>query len=381
MPKEKILLLDACRLVGALVVVMVHYEIIFGHFVVYGAFGTTILSWFFILSGFILSYNYPSLDTPAQYKSFYLHRVIRIYPAYFMAVIFSSLFVSLNYLDIGEAFFAEVHRPFEIMYDLPQEKPEAFWLTAGLRHLTFTQSVGSIETLNLLFNGPLWSLVLEVYFYLCFPLLLLLLRSIDTKLKVALAFLVGYMLQFVLIQIFLPDTEQFDLMTLNKSVYTNPAIRGIEFVFGMLLFKAYRLRPQGGKHDAFRLLPVVVTTLVYLVLIWFSEKYVPYQYNRFFVELPVVTYLVYTQATMNWHPAGWVDKLCVTFGGVSYVLYCFHWPLMEVIQFFDLLPETLPFPVHMLLLIAVLLLFSWLVYFYIETPVRKALGRVAKGRG
>jgi len=122
--KQKIPLLDACRLIAALIVVMVHYEIIFGHFVVYGALGTTALSWFFVLSGFILSYTYPSLDTGAQYKRFYRHRVIRIYPVYFLAVLVSSLFVSIAYLDMGEAFFAAVHRPFEIMYDLPQEKPE-----------------------------------------------------------------------------------------------------------------------------------------------------------------------------------------------------------------------------------------------------------------
>ncbi len=373
--KQKIPLLDACRLIAALIVVMVHYEIIFGHFVVYGALGTTALSWFFVLSGFILSYTYPTLDTAAHFKRFYTHRVIRIYPVYFMAVVTSTLFVTVNYLNMGEAFFAEVHRPFEIMYDLPQAKPESFWWLAGLRHLTFTQSISSLETLNLVFNGPLWSLVLEVYFYLCFPLLLFLLKSVDTKLKIAAAFVCAYVLQFALIQLFLPDVEQYDVMNLNTTVYTNPAIRGIEFVVGMLLFKAYRLRPQGGRHDAFRLTPVVMTTIVYLAVVWFSENYVPYQYSRFFVALPVVTYLVYALATMNWHPASKAEKLCVTFGGISYVLYCFHWPLMEMIQFVDLLPESFPFPVHLLMLTILLLLFSWMFYRYIETPIRKAMYR------
>lgn len=376
--KQKIPLLDACRLIAALIVVMVHYEIIFGHFVVYGALGTTALSWFFVLSGFILSYTYPSLDTVAQYKRFYSHRVIRIYPVYFMAVIVSSVFVSVGYLNLGEAFFAEVHRPFEIMYDLPQDKPESFWWMASLRHLTFTQSVSSIETLNLVFNGPLWSLVLEVYFYLCFPLLLVLLRGIDTKVKIAIAFVSAYLLQFLLIQWFLPDVEQYDVMNLNTTVYTNPAIRGIEFVVGMLLFKAYALRPQGGKYDEFRLSPTIITTLLYLLVVWVSEKFVPYQYSRFFVGLPVVTYLVYALATMNWYPSKNIDKLCVVFGGISYVLYCFHWPLMEIIQFFDLLPESIPFPLHLPLLTIVLLLFSWVLYRFIETPVRKAMYRFSE---
>lgn len=378
--KQKIPLLDACRLIAALIVVLVHYEIIFGQFVVYGALGTTALSWFFVLSGFILSYTYPSLDTAAQYKRFYNHRVIRIYPVYFLAVVTSSVFVSVLYMNMGEAFFSEVRRPFEIMYDLPQDKPETFWWMASLRHLTFTQSISSIETLNLVFNGPLWSLVLEVYFYICFPALLLLLRGINTKVKIAVAFVCAWALQFLLIQFFLPDVEQYDVMNLNTTVYTNPAIRGLEFVFGMLLFKAYNLRKQGGKHDEFRLLPTVIITIVYLVVVWFSEKYVPYQYSRFFVALPVVTCLVYALATMNWQPQRKAERLCVVFGGISYVLYCFHWPLMEMIQFVDLLPENVPFPVHLLMLTGLLLLFSWLVYQYVETPVRKALYRFTESR-
>ena len=29
-------------------------------------------------------------------------------------------------------------------------------------------------------------------------------------------------------------------------------------------------------------------------------------------------------------------------GGLSYILYCFHWPLMEMLQFFNVLPDSLP---------------------------------------
>ena len=43
--KQIIPVLDMFRLVAALFVVLVHYEIIFGHFVIYGSLGTTALSW------------------------------------------------------------------------------------------------------------------------------------------------------------------------------------------------------------------------------------------------------------------------------------------------------------------------------------------------
>ena len=103
--QEKIPILDAMRFVAALTVMLVHYELIMGHFVLYGAASTSALSWFFVLSGFILSYTYPALRGSAPYKRYYLHRLIRIFPVYWLAVIVSSLFVSLAYLNCGEGFF------------------------------------------------------------------------------------------------------------------------------------------------------------------------------------------------------------------------------------------------------------------------------------
>ena len=170
--KQIIPVLDMFRLVAALFVVLVHYEIIFGRFVIYGSLGTTALSWFFVLSGFIIAYNYPSLDTAADYKKFYAHRFIRIYPVYFLAVLVSALLVAIGYNTMGDQFFTEVRRPFEISYDLPEQLDNGFWTHATLRHFSFTQSISSIETLKLVFNGPLWSLVLEIYFYLAFPIFL-----------------------------------------------------------------------------------------------------------------------------------------------------------------------------------------------------------------
>ena len=110
--KQIIPILDLFRLFAALLVVFVHYEIIFGDFVVYGAFGTTALSWFFVLSGFIITYSYPNLSSPSDLKRFYIHRFIRIYPTYFLAVVISALFVSIGFSVLDERFFSEVRRPF-----------------------------------------------------------------------------------------------------------------------------------------------------------------------------------------------------------------------------------------------------------------------------
>lgn len=373
--KQIIPILDMFRLVAALFVVLVHYEIIFGRFVIYGSLGTTALSWFFILSGFIIAYNYPSLETKAQYKKFYAHRFIRIYPAYFLSVLVSALFVAIGYNVMGDQFFTEIRRPFEISYDLPDELDNGFWLHSTLRHLSFTQSISSIETMKLVFNGPLWSLVLEVYFYLTFPIFLYLLRPINTMRRIIAAFIVGYVLQFLLIQYFLPDVENLNVMNLNVPVYTNPAIRGIEFVFGMLICKAFRLMPEITTNEKPNLVPLFLAIFAYLAINVIGERYVPYQYSMFFLAVPIVVLLVFAMARSHWYPEGIAYKFCLWAGGISYVLYCFHWPFMEMIQLWDILPQTIPFPLHLPLLVVVLLVVSHAIYKWIETPLRKFLYR------
>ena len=365
------------RLFAALLVVLVHYEIIFGKFVIYGSLGTTALSWFFVLSGFIIAYSYPTLNTVEDLKRFYIHRFIRIYPVYGLAVLVSALFVGIGFNTLGDEFFTEVRRPFQISYDLPELKDNSFWAFAGLRHLTFTQSISSIETLKLVFNGPLWSLVLEIYFYLVFPFLLIILKPINTMVKILVALIVGYILQFFLIQYFLPDVESYNVMNLNVPVYTNPAIRGLEFVFGMLLYKAFALLPPITTKEELNLNPLLITIVAYLVINIIGEKFVPYEYSMFLFGVPIVTILVFTLARSHWYPKGKAYDFCLWAGGVSYVLYCLHWPLMEMIQLWDLLPQTTTFAVHLLLLVIILLGVSHIVYKWFETPVRGLLYRKA----
>ena len=374
---KKIPVLDAFRFFASVLVVLVHYEVIFGESVVYGTFATTAVSWFFIVSGFILSYTYPSLDSLQDYRRFYLHRIIRIYPVYFLAVVVSSLFVSLNYLAIGDEFFSEVNRPFELIHDLPEQKEAAFFTLATLRHLVFAQSVGSVETFKLVFNGPLWSIVLEIYFYLAFPLLLLMIKPLNTMTRIIVAFIMGYLLQLLLIQVNLPEAESYDVINLNVPVYTNPFIRGIEFIFGMLLYKVFTFWDLQKIVGRSNWTPTIMTVLLYVIVVIYVHDNIPYQYSSFFLVVPFVTIMIYALLRLQWHPANHIVRYCTTLGGISYVLYSFHWPLMEIIRFYNLLPRmSFQFMQPVLVMLA-LLVVSYLIYRFVETPIRRVLYRKA----
>ena len=371
--RQKIPILDAFRFLASVLVVLVHYEVIFGEAIVYGTFATTAVSWFFIVSGFILSYTYPTLDTAQDYRRFYLHRIIRIYPVYLLAIVVSSLFVSINYLALGDEFFREVNRPLELIHDLPEQKEAGFFALATLRHLVFAQSVGGIETLKLVFNGPLWSIVLEIYFYLAFPLLLLIIKPVNTMTRIVSAFIIGYLLQLLLIQVNLPEAETYDVINLNVPVYTNPVIRGIEFLFGMLLYKAFVLSGPQEPVIKTNWIPTVLTLLLYIIVVIYVHQNIPYEYSSFFLVVPVVTIMIYALLRLQWHPTSSIVRYCTALGGVSYVLYSFHWPLMEIIQFYNLQPEVSSRFLQVCILMLMLLVVSYLIHHFVETPVRRLL--------
>tara|TARA_B110000914_G_C15073884_1_gene269716 strand:- start:240 stop:404 length:165 start_codon:yes stop_codon:yes gene_type:complete len=48
---------------------------------------------------------------------------------------------------------------------------------------------------------------------------------------------------------------------------------------------------------------------------------------------------------------------------------------MEMLQLFNVLPDSLPFPINLALVVAIVVGVSYFVYRVIETPIRKALYR------
>lgn len=373
--QQKIPLLDVFRFLCSVLVILVHYEGFFGTHLIQGAYATSAVSWFFMLSGFVLAYNYPQLQGYGALRGFYLHRLIRIYPVYCLAVLFASAVVIIIYYWGPENYFNTTLRPAYLSYDIAQTKDFSFWSIAVLRHLSFTQSLAAPESLKLFINGPLWSLVLEMYFYVFFPLFLLLIKKINTGMRIVITLLSGYLLQFLLIQILLPEAEVYGMREIQESIYTNPLVRVIEFLFGMILFKAWLLLSQVKKrHFSLKWLFIAAMALLtYVALIEFGERYLPYQYNRFFVTVPIITVLVYAIVRINWYPGEKMTRFCSTLGALSYLIYCLHWPLMDLLLYSQVFqPNSHPL-LTLTLVFGLLLFLSYAIYRVAESPLRKYL--------
>jgi peptidoglycan/LPS O-acetylase OafA/YrhL len=117
--------------------------------------GPTGVGFFFILSGFVLAHAHPSLSDRPSRALFWFKRLVRIYPAY--------LFAFLMFLPIAVEKY--LLHPTGMIHSA---SVRTFFLGAFLSG-TMLQSWTSLSQA---WNGPSWSVSVEAFFYLIFPLVL-----------------------------------------------------------------------------------------------------------------------------------------------------------------------------------------------------------------
>ena len=100
--------------------------------------GNDAVSFFFVLSGFVLSYKYIVLGKPLDVKKFYVARVFRLFPAYFLIVLWSALYTYRNEMSV------------QTLKDLFIFNKYEFWEEAFLLHF------------HNKFYYPGWTLTLEM---------------------------------------------------------------------------------------------------------------------------------------------------------------------------------------------------------------------------
>ena len=111
--EKHFLYLDSARGIAALMVFAMHFldrQFSGKPFLNYLFFifnGKDAVSFFFVLSGFVLSYKYIVLKKPLDVKRFCTNRVFRLFPPFFVTVLLCTLFFyhdSLNAHSLAEIF-------------------------------------------------------------------------------------------------------------------------------------------------------------------------------------------------------------------------------------------------------------------------------------
>ncbi|MCD8236188.1 MAG: acyltransferase [Prevotellaceae bacterium] len=298
------------------------------------------VSFFFVLSGFIISYNYQKrLETQrVTRRNFWVARFARVYPLHWL-----TLFISIlcgAYLltpDWGRHFFAS---------------------------FTLTQAYIPQDDYFFSFNSPSWSLCCEQLFYILFPFLALWLKE-DKKLWIC----------FLLMAIAVPIGMY---LTPEESIkgywYVNPVTRFPDFVLGMILYRIYiKVAKRQISHHAGTLLEILA--VIVFILFYFGAENIDkvYRYSCYY-WLPVAFLLLAFSLQRGTLSRLLSCRILKTGGEISYGFYLIH--LMVITAFVDWEKSSgsaIDSIVSVPLLFATIIGLSLASYYFFEKPLNKLI--------
>lgn len=334
--------LTSLRLIFALMVFGAHCyvidDIFSTHFFKEGFVG---VSFFFVLSGFIIAYNYQKKlqEKEITRRTFWVARIARVYPLHwltlFIAVILGDYVVASGGLD---------------------------WCRHFLASLTLTHAYIPEADYYFSFNSPSWSLCCEQLFYICFPFLVPLTRNYKYLLYI---FCVTAILLVVGMH-FTPEEE------IKGYWYVNPITRFPDFIAGMLLFPLYeRLKDKPITFRQGSLMEIGAVILFLTFYMCASEIPKVYRYSCFY-WLPVAVVLISFSLQKGILSRILSHRFLVVGGEISYGFYLIH--LFILLSYAKWQKEAgfdIAWYIFVPVLFGITVLLSLLSYRYFERPMNK----------
>ena len=355
--KERLPALTGLRAFAAMNIVFFHFSNPkwFGPFAPIVDNGFTSVSFFLLLSGFVLAYNYSDRAQHGQLsaRSFWVARLSRLYPVYLFA-----LLISVGMLL--QEWHARPHAQFAV----------------GVA-LTPLLLQGWSPSLSTFWNTPAWTMCTEAFFYLIFPLVILWKRPKTPGALVGILFGL-WCLGMVLPALYMglhPDgdlhpgryTDGFWMRALKFS----PPPHVPSFLFGIVLADLDAMIPRAARRRL--LFGMLGMAGIYCVL-YFGEHF-PYPMMHDGLMMPLFALAVLGLAGHNLIARFFGFFPFVAVGQASYCLYILHFNLWNLIHDSHILDRTGlarfdPWLSYALLVAAAVLAMIW-----IERPAQRWIKR------
>ena len=345
--KKELTLLTAVRGLAAIWIVLLHSNSLEGvDFSRYHWLGGLInngwlgVDLFFILSGFVLSYSYADqvIDrTRFSVKSFYIKRFARVYPTHLFVLL---LFVPIvSYSMISGSFSDPQHR---------------FTVSKFCMQLFLLHGIGIFDGEG--WNLPSWAVSSEFLAYLLYPGLALFLRRFNTRSKSIMAMIVVILLGISL-SLVLGQKDSYHL----PFEFTWFRVLS-EFVLGILLYSFYTTFEEGRLHSLW----VVLGLCGIGFQVFVKNSFYDFLYLVYFMMIIFGLSLV---------GRGRKVPILGKLGELSYSLYLIHAlviiVLNQMIRRIPVLSNNMS--LCLLLLVSISLVSAWILYRFIENPMRSKI--------
>lgn len=300
---------------------------------------------FFVISGFLITGVILNAGDKFTLLQFYKMRARRILPALFVmvaAVLAAAAFILFpaDYKRLCQSVVAVVVYASNVY----------FWQQSGY----FDAASHSKPLLHT------WSLGVEEQFYICFPLLLLLLRATRASRRTALAVLGALAALSFALSVLLPGYDRGDSFYL-------PQFRAWELLMGAILAYAAPPAPRG---EAVReaLAWTGLGLIGYAVLAFDGGTPFP-GVNALYPCLGAAL-IIYAQAGDRLPMGRLLHNRAVVFIGlISYSLYLWHWPIIVLYRYHHLAPPGMAARLAILAATFAMAVLSWR---FVEMPVRRS---------
>ena len=304
---------DLLRLLFAVVVCLVHTHFLSGfqelNWITHVFSSEIAVRAFFVLSGFLIFMSY---ERSSSLSSYFNKRLRRIYPAYFTVVIIFAI----GLVTISSYGFEDYFSSVWVKYAL-----------ANFAFLNFVQHElpGVFETNKMsAVNGALWTLKIEVMFYLTVPLFVYLIRKFSLLPILAII----YLSSVVYVELLSVMAEQSESPVYKILSYQLPGqlsyfIAGAFFYYYLPIFERYIVSFLVSAVsiliiNIFYSLPFLEPFSLAAVVIFFGlfsylgnfGKFGDFSYGVYILHFPIIQILIYTGC---FHDAPWQFLIAVVF--------------------------------------------------------------------
>lgn len=375
MAKVQIYELTGLRGLAALFILINHIVLLYpalrsSHFFPYFSwFGFMGMDLFFILSGFVIFYNYADkilCDKKKGIFEFLAARFARLYPLYFVFIIFYFI---LNFIKSDNIEFLSTN-----IVTLPT------FLT-GMQSWVYG-FIGDIPIVHSQGNANIsWSVSTEFALYLFFiPLVLFLgkLKKISIKNSVIILFslmLINILWRYYCLLENCPISNYFNYIFGEHNfkpsewlTFQSPFARIWQFLSGCVIAQLFML--NNCKQDKKQYKFLAVFSLIILILcVVFNNQFIFLDHNKAYISSILLTFIV---LSVVFSPNKFLkSKIMILAGEISYSTYLLHIILIDLLHYLGY--YSMSYIINLPLFLIYTYLIAYYVYKFYEKPARDKL--------
>jgi peptidoglycan/LPS O-acetylase OafA/YrhL len=322
------------------------------------------VSFFYVLSGFVLTYVYPKIEDVSAAKQFYLARFARIWPAHITA--FATLFIIFLPSSLHQ-----IMQPGNVLI--------------GTLNILLIQAWFPRADIFFSFNSVTWAVSVEVFFYLLFPVMIMNFeKTWRGKLLAAFLIVVGLVILCNVTQLPSYGIAAPDAISSTALLYIHPLARLFEFVVGMCVALFYKKYSEQANLGA--LAGTLLETLVFGVAISTVYYAASVHVLAGFIGLAGSEYLYHAGSCLPFAllifimalQKGLISRVLGTripllLGEASYSIFLFHQIILRYYFANASLFSSVPQPLLYALFWIFLLMVSFVALMVIERPCRRLI--------